>query len=177
MEKIRETIKSTTPPNENNVIWIDVSTDEPIQKVFLNGEWKPLKDSDAEFATGQKVSEISLATGNPAPASVTIPTTIETKSISPATGETSVNIETKSGVNWEVTSADTINIINTLTTETDLVTTIIFTSTNTPTTLTYPNTLKWINDEIPEIENGAEYLIAIWNNIAVINKIATIPQS
>ena len=34
--------------------------------------------------------------------------------------------------------------------------------------------IYWVNDEIPEIEINSEYVIAIWDNIAVMTKIRTI---
>lgn len=39
--QLRETVKSAFPPDNKEVLWIDVSDEtNPIQKIYLRGEWK-----------------------------------------------------------------------------------------------------------------------------------------
>lgn len=204
MNKTRQTVMAPEAPFDSNVIWIDTSSNEPIQKVFLNGEWKPLKDSDveAEFHTGEKVSDISLekTSGTSADNSkiATVAKVNETlegyheratyKDWAPILEDTNYVIEIpycRTNENIVVNQdgsdhdADVITLVKTTAPNTtDSVTTIRFKSTSTPTSIDYDeDDLLWANDELPICEENAEYLIAIWNNIGVMTKLNTIETS
>ena len=49
---------------------------------------------------------------------------------------------------------------------------IEFTTADTGTTITLPNTIKWINGNIPVFENGFTYQISIVNNLGIFAKYA-----
>lgn len=194
MNKVRQNVVSIAPPIDRNVIWIDISGAEPVQKIFLDGEWKTFKDSDvdAEFATGEKVSNISIEKSNPSSTSaadkklVTLQKVAATLSgyheratFTGTTGDVTVYYNNVLNNNAVISAATSITLTRQLDDyNTDSVTTVRFTSGNTPTTLEYnENHLKWANEEIPTIEANAEYIIAIWNCIAVISKLNTISNS
>ena len=171
MNKVRETVVSIGAPVDKNVIWIDTSSVEPIQKVFLNGEWKPLKDADvdAKFHDGQKVSDITLveasgtSTDNSKIATVaklneTIGSALtsyhdrapyENVTVSGNVGEktATINYNNSTNKNWVVNLSGTsgndpdIVVLTKVAGTNDSVTTIRFKSTSTPTTLDYVDTV------------------------------------
>ena len=187
MRKITQTIVGTTPPLDKNVLWLDTTnSNEPVQKLFLNGEWKPLKDSDvdAEFSTGEKVSDISIENSSTTTNDIKLSTVANKDSITPKlVGENvtatidiientnkNLTIDTFRERNVDVIDLSKPNV------KSDYVTTIRFISSSNPTTITYDDTeLLWANEELPICEAGAEYLIAIWKNIGVMTKVAPIP--
>lgn len=204
MRKITQTIVGTTPPLDKNVLWLDTTnSNEPVQKLFLDGEWKPLKDADveAEFATGEKVSDISLVKASGASADnskiATVAKLDETLSgyhersdyfnIKPEKRDniyvSSIDYCKDDNANYVVNLDGTGHDVDVIVLKkgnddntVDSVTTIRFKSTSTPTTLDYDDTaLFWANEELPICEENAEYLIAIWNNIGVMTKVAPIP--
>lgn len=203
MRKITQTIVGTTPPLDKNVLWLDTTnSNEPVQKLFLNGEWKPLKDSDvdAEFSTGEKVSNISISkTSSSTTDNSKLPTVEKVNSalnkkvnialdgtIIPEKIDDNlvVNIDIRDIVNKNITILEVedrcVDIINLdrVDTNSDYVATIRFNSSDTPTSIVYDDTeLKWVNEELPICEAGAEYLIAIWKNIGVMTKLNTIEIS
>lgn len=55
--------------------------------------------------------------------------------------------------------------------ETDEVTIILFKTGNTNTfTLNVPNTIEWIDSEVPDLDLDTKYIFAIWHNIAFIKE-------
>jgi hypothetical protein len=191
MNTIRKTITSTIPPTESNVIWIDISGTKAIQKVFINGEWRPLEDSnvEAEFATGEKVSDISLVKTSGTSADNSKIATVAKlnvtlsgyherapyKEAASSSGIATIHYNEATNCNWIPDNNTTTIILVKESRTTDTVTTIRFTSGSPAITLSYTEAdLKWAGDEVPEIEANAEYIIAIWNNIGVISKIDTI---
>lgn len=48
MKIIDKIVIDNKAPKNKNVIWIDTSNTEPVQRYYWNGEWKPLRSSSSE---------------------------------------------------------------------------------------------------------------------------------
>lgn len=48
MQTIEKIIKSTIPPQQTNVLWLDISLEKPVLKGFKNGAWLPVSSEDAD---------------------------------------------------------------------------------------------------------------------------------
>lgn len=44
MQTIEKIIKSTIPPQQTNVLWLDISGEVPVLKSYKGGEWLPVSD-------------------------------------------------------------------------------------------------------------------------------------
>lgn len=42
MKFIEKIVKSTVEPNQTDFLWIDISGQEPVMKVYVNGIWKQI---------------------------------------------------------------------------------------------------------------------------------------
>lgn len=58
MKTIEKAIVSPTPPNHDNVFWVDVSGNSPVLKSAINGSWKALGGASAEKLTNTTYKEL-----------------------------------------------------------------------------------------------------------------------
>lgn len=69
MKIIDRIIIDNKAPNNKNVIWIDISNTEPVQRYYWNGEWKPISKNNGDdgdydnLANKPSINNITL-TGN-----------------------------------------------------------------------------------------------------------------
>lgn len=94
--------------------------------------------------------------------------------IEPDVNDNVTILELKSNTNYLINSSISTLVIDSIESallNNDYVTTIMFTTHNSSTfTLRIPNTIKWIDGEIPDFELNSNYVFAIWKNIGVVKK-------
>lgn len=94
--------------------------------------------------------------------------------IEPDANDSVTILELNSNTNYSINSSISTLIIDSISQDLssdDYVTTIMFTTHSSTTfTLRIPNTIKWIDGEIPDFEINSDYIFAIWKNIGIIKK-------
>lgn len=154
--------------NETNITW----TTTPYQGVIFKGLTQDI-GTDTELIMSQnavttQINNLQTAINSNTSEITTIKNEYQKKIISVPTSETSKTLQPNTYYKWGTMTSLTITLATNVDSSILNEYMFEFVSGTTPTTLSLPSSIKWLNGEAPIIEQNKTYQVSIVNNLAII---------